>query len=514
MAQPPKVQQNLVIDFQGTDVFQGSNLFIMATYTGGTDHKVAKTNNIILKADSQNTNVEINKYQDNKRQPIIDVNGNKIVEYFLIKVKNTPNIPSIPNVVLTLTTDIAGSISKPFTYTQHQYAKQDINIKSLTPIVIGSDFVEDFSPVPDGTDPDKMLHQNLNVSIYPRFKTDDPIKNCQIPLHIEGIKYTRLYNGDTEIFPFNNNMYYVNTDNHGDINLRFFAKQITGGYVTKVVISNIMDDITSSLQKNALFVTQNISPSDDLEAPIVISIDGDEVPPAGSNKNTTFDARIPKSTILNKSDFIYVMSDVDNKTPMLCTSDIYGDRNIRDKPFKIPYKIFTPFQYNSLYYYLITVGGDVSRSKNLAFRVGGDSNSYLPPKGNLELPAIVDYSGDPVDEFFVFGVTSLGTGITCIIPVGGNKEAKVGDTIDCFLEIITYDPDTGDPNPHITKIQSVPVNGVSNPIKIPIIASLLKGFGVDDDGNPTPLYIYYTVNQEKYSQNWQGFLDTVPLDSD
>ncbi|MDX7998154.1 hypothetical protein FE394_02810 [Xenorhabdus sp. Reich] len=511
MVQTPKVQQNLAIDFQGTDVFQGSNLFIMATYTGGTDHKVAETNNIILKADSQNTNVEITKYQDNKRQPIIDVNKNKMVEYFLIKVKNTLNAP---NIVLTLTTDITGSISKPLTYTQHQYAKQDINLKSLIPIVIGSTVVEDFSPVADGTDPDKDTHQNLNVSIYPRLKTDVPIKNCQIPLHIEGIKYTRLYNGDTEIFPFNNNMYYVNTDNNGDINLRFFAKKITDGYITKVVISNIMDDITSSLQKNALFITKSISPSDDLEAPIVISIDGDEVPPAGSNKNPTFDARIPRSTILNESDFIYVMSDVDNKTSMLCTSDRYGDRNIQNKPFKIPYKIFTPFQYNSLYYYLITVRGDVSRSKNLAFRVGGDSNSYLPPKGNLELPAIVDYSGDPVDEFFVFGVTSLGTGITCIIPVGGKKEAKVGDTIDCVVEIITYDPDTGNPIPKITKTASVPVTSVSHPIRIPIGSSLLTGFGVDDEGNPTSLYIYYTVNQEKYSQNWQGFLDTVPLDSD
>ncbi|MDC9595203.1 hypothetical protein [Xenorhabdus sp. IM139775] len=315
-----------------------------------------------------------------------------------------------------------------------------------------------------------------------------------------------------EIYPFNDNVYYVNTDNNGDVNLKFYARKLASGYITKVAISNIMDDITSSLQENALFITQPVIPSNSLEAPIISSINGSEVPPAGTNKNPTFDVIIPKSTVLSMNDLVYVMSDINDETPILCSSDRYGNRNIRDNPFKVPYKIFTPYQYNMLYYYILTIGGDISRSKNLIFTVGGDSTSYLPPKGNFQLPTILNYSNKLVDEFFIFGVNSLGTGITCVIPVGGKNEAGVGDIIDCMLEIISYDSDTGNPSPKITLITSVQVKD-TKPIKIPIGSSFLENFGVDDEGNPTPVYIYYIVNKEKYSQNWQGFLDTVSLDS-
>ncbi|MCC8367245.1 hypothetical protein J8V57_13360, partial [Xenorhabdus sp. PB61.4] len=305
---------------------------------------------------------------------------------------------------------------------------------------------------------------------------------------------------------------YVNTDSNGDINLKFFANKLEDTYVEKISISNIMDDITHSLQKNVLFITKNVTPSDNLANPIIINMNGDEVPPAGSDKNPTFDARIPRSATFTPTDYIYMMSDVNDATPMLCTSDRYGNRNFQDKPFKIPYKLFTPFQYNTLYYYLFTIGGDVFRSKNLAFTVSAGPNSYLPPKGNFKLPSILDHSGTEVDEFFVFGITSLGNGITCVIPTGGNKEVQLQDKIDCFVDIITYDPDTGNLKPKSTVVHSTTVTDVSNPLKISIQSSYLTDFGVDEDGNPTPFYIYYTVNKENYSQSWQGFLDTAPLD--
>ncbi|MDC9593945.1 hypothetical protein [Xenorhabdus sp. IM139775] len=315
---------------------------------------MAKTNSISLKTNSQITNVEITKYQDDKRQPVVDVTNNKIMDYFLVKVKDSSDTS---NITLTATTDITGSANNVNTYTQHQYTKQDIDPKSLIPIVVGSTIIEDFSPTADGSVPDKS-HANLNVLIYPRFKNGAAIKNCQIPLQVEGIDYTRLYAEGVEIYPFNDNMYYVNTDNNGDVNLKFYARKLASGYATKVAISNMMDDITSSLQENSLFITQPIIPSDNLEAPIISSINGSEVPPAGTNKNSTFDVMIPKSTL----------------------------------------------------------------------------------------------------------ITSV----------------QVNDT---------------------------------KPVKIPIASSLLDNFGVDDEGNPTPVYIYYIFNKEKYSQNWKGFLDTALLGS-
>ncbi|MDC9593946.1 hypothetical protein, partial [Xenorhabdus sp. IM139775] len=143
---------SLKIDFQGKDIFQGSNLFITATYTGDSLHRVAKTNSISLKTNSQITNVEITKYEDDKRQPVVDITNNKIIDYFLVKVKNSSDTSDI---TLTATTDIIGSVNNVRTYKQHQYTKQDIDPKSLIPIVVGSTIIEDFSPTDDGFLPDK-----------------------------------------------------------------------------------------------------------------------------------------------------------------------------------------------------------------------------------------------------------------------------------------------------------------------------------------------------------------------
>ncbi|MDX7988741.1 hypothetical protein FE392_15630 [Xenorhabdus sp. 12] len=509
MPKPPTIKQSLTVDFQGTDIFQGSSVFITVTYTGDSNHKVTTDSNITLAINPENTNVEISSYQDDKRKPVIDTTGNKMVMFFIFKINKSQNNS---DVVLTFGTNIAGTSTHTITCKQHQYTKQDVDIKSLVPIIIGNTIIEDFSPAPDEQTPDKAINANLHVVIYPRDNKGNVLKHCQIPLHVEGIEYTRLYNGTTKIFPFNEQMYFVNTDGDGNLDIRFFAKKMTDDYARKIVISNTIYDNAIPIQKKALFITENVLPSDGLGAPIITNMDGNEVPPAESNKNATFDAMIPKSALLDTNDCIYIMSDLNNKKPMLCTSDKYGNRNSQDIPFEIPYELFIPSQYNSLYYYVFTPRQDIYRSKNLIFKLGGDPNSYRPPSGNLEMPTILDYSGSQIDDFFIFGIDSLGTGITCVIPVGSTHEAKAGDVVECFIDIITYDPDTGELNINPTLIQSVTVQSADKHIKIPIGSNFLKGFGVDSDGDPTPLYIYYKVNQEKYSQNWQGFLDTVSLD--
>ncbi|CDH18711.1 hypothetical protein XBKQ1_1470005 [Xenorhabdus bovienii str. kraussei Quebec] len=506
------IAESLLIDFKGTDVFQGSSIIIIATYTGDNTHKVIKNSDIYLKNTSNNPNVEIDVYEDNHRKKDVDVTNNKITVPYIVKVKNNTDKSDIK---LEFTTNVANSKTKNIACKQHQY--EDLDLSSLNPIVIGSSFIEDLTPVADGTIPNDVTNAHLNVAVYPRKKDNSVMKNCQIALHVNNINFTRLYDDNTEIFPFKDNMYYINTDDDGNFKIKIFPRKMTSSYVREINISAIIGDETAKSTQNALFITKNILPSDNIDAPIIENMNGDKIYPPSNISNSKFDVRLPRSDIIQPNDIVYIMSNVGSSSvATLCMSEIYGDRSRKDKPFKILYNIFPALETNTLYYYILTSGADAYRSKDLLFKLA-DSADYQPPRGKLERVTILDSMGDEIEEYTVFGIDSISEGVVCSVPVGGENQVKKGDTITLYLAITGYDPVTGIPvfeNPQLDPIPITDKNIQAGNVQIKINNSLLSGVHTDLDGNPGPMYIYYISSEQEYSKSWQGFLDTAPLDAD
>ncbi|MGJ0638317.1 hypothetical protein, partial [Xenorhabdus bovienii] len=416
---------------------------------------------------------------------------------------------------LEFTTNVANSKTKNIACKQHKY--EDLDLSSLNPIVIGSSFIEDLTPVADGAIPSDDTNAHLNVVVYPRKKDNSVMKNCQIALHVDNINFTRLYDGKTEIFPFKNNMYYINTDDDGNFKVKFFPRKMTSSYVREINISAIIGDETAKSTQNALFITKDILPSDNIDAPIIENMNGDKIYPPSNISNSKFDVRVPRSDIIQPNDTVYIMSNVgSHSVATLCTSEIYGDRSRKDKPFKILYNIFTALETNTLYYYILTPGADAYRSKDLLFKLA-DSADYQPPRGKLERVTIWDSMGDEIEEYTVFGIDSISEGVVCSVPVGGENQVKAGDTITLYLAITGYDPITGNPvfeNPHLDPTPITDKDAQAGNVQIKINNSMLSGVHTDLDGNPGPMYIYYISSQQEYSKSWQGFLDTAPLDAD
>ncbi|MBC8954268.1 hypothetical protein [Xenorhabdus sp. PB62.4] len=507
------ISESLLIDFKGTDVFQGSSIIIIATYTGDNSHKVLKSSDISLKNTSNNPNVEIDVYEDNHRKKDVDVTNNKITVPYIVKVKNSTDKSDIK---LEFTTNVANSKTKQDIACK-QHKDEDLNLSSLNPIVIGSSFIEDLTPVADGKIPSDDTNAHLNVVIYPRKKDNSVMKNCQIALHVDNINFTRLYDGKTEIFPFKNNMYYINTGDDGNFKVKFFPRNMTSSYVREINISAIIGDETAKSTQKALFITKDILPSDNIDAPIIENMNGDKIYPPSNISDSKFNVRVPRSDIIQPNDTVYIMSNVGTQSvATLCTSEIYGDRSRKDEPFKIPYNIFTALETNTLYYYILTSGADAYRSKDLLFKLA-DSADYQPPRGKLERVTILDSMGDEIEEYTVFGIDSISEGVVCSVPVGGANQVKAGDTITLYLAITGYDPITGNPvfeNPHLDQIPITDKDVQAGYVQIKINNNMLSGVHTDLDGNPGPMYIYYISSQQEYSKSWQGFLDTAPLDAD
>uniref|UniRef100_UPI001E4EE48E hypothetical protein n=1 Tax=Xenorhabdus sp. PB61.4 TaxID=2788940 RepID=UPI001E4EE48E len=176
---------SLSIDFKGSDVFQGSNLIIIATYIGDSTHKVLRTSNITIENNPPNANISIKPYEDTNRKINIDDTNNKMVFPFIIEIKNYEDTSAIK---LTFSTNIAGATVKKVTYTQHSSVDGSIDISSLEPFVIGSTVVNDLTPAQYPNNPDKS-HPKLNMVIYPRTSNNKSLPYCQIPLYVEGIQY-------------------------------------------------------------------------------------------------------------------------------------------------------------------------------------------------------------------------------------------------------------------------------------------------------------------------------------
>ncbi|CAM3659500.1 hypothetical protein [Xenorhabdus thuongxuanensis] len=507
--------ESLTIDFKGTDVFQGSSIIIIPTYTGDKKHKVVTGSNITLTNISNNPNVEIEVYEDNHRKKDVDVTNNKIKIPYIVKVKNSTDKSDIK---LEVTTNVANSnIKQTITCKQHQHKEEDLNLSSLNPIVIGSSFIEDLTPVADGATPNDNTNAHLNVVIYPRKKDNTVMKNCQIALHVDNINYIRLYDGNTEIFPFNNNMYYINTGDDGNLKIKFFPKKMTEPYVREINISTIIGDETAKSTQKALFITKDILPSDNMDAPIIENMSGDKIYPPSNISDNKFNVRIPRSDMIQPNDTVYIMSDVGSQSAAtLCTSEIYGNRFLNDQPFKVLYNIFTALETNTLYYYIVTSGTDAYRSKDLLFKLA-DSIDYRPPRGKLERVTISDGMGGEIEEYTVFGIESVNQGVVCVVPVGGDNQVKSGDTITLYLAINAYNPNTGSlffENPQLNTITIADKDVHAGHVQINIDKNKLLNVHTDLDGNPSPMYIYYISGQQEYSKSWMGFLDTVPLDSD
>ncbi|PHM71215.1 hypothetical protein [Xenorhabdus sp. KJ12.1] len=509
--------ENLDIDFKGTDVFQGSKIIIIATYTGDTSkhQTVSDSSDITVENTSSNQNVIISPYKDKYRYKHTDNKGNKIIAPYIIEIKNSTENSSIKLEfsIKNVTNSTAAGI-KDITLTQHPYSDHDLQLKSLFPIVIGSNLIEDFSPAPDGQLPDNQKNAHLNVLIYPRNKSGVAMNNCQIALKVTNIEYMRLYNGETEVPPFNDNMYYINTGDDGNLDVTIFARQMASSYFKEVIISNVIGDETAPPSKNILIITKKILPSDNFDNPTIEYLDGDEVPPPSSKLDISFNANLPYSDTLTSTDTIYIMSKVNNQYNTLCTSDLYGNRKNIDEPFKIPYDIFTPLQINTLFYYVLKLNGNIYRSRELLFKLG-QSNDYLVPSGNLERVTIQDSSGLDFDEHHVLGIDSVKNGLTCIIPVGDKNQVQLGDKVDYYIYVIRFDPETDDPsvdNPLIDSKSIKPKDVQAKQIHVSIPQSALMGFNTDSQGHPSPIAIYYINNGREYSKTWQAYIDTQPSD--
>ncbi|OKO99585.1 hypothetical protein [Xenorhabdus eapokensis] len=504
----------LAIDFKGADVFQGSNIIVITTYTGDNTHKVVTGSNITITNISNNPNVEIDVYEDNHRKKDVDVKNNKITVPYIIKVKNSMDKSDIK---LEVTTNVDKSNTKQtITCKQHQH-KGDLDLSSLNLIIMGSNFIEDLTPAADGVKPNYNNNAHLNVVMYPRKKDGTAMKNCQIALHVDNISHTRLYDGGTEILPFNNDMYYINTDDDGNLKVKFFPRKITELYIREINISSIIGDETVKSTQKALFVTKDILPSDNIDAPIIENMNGDKIYPPSNIGDSKFNVRVPRSNILQPNDTVYIMSDVGSQgVATLCTSEIYGDRSRKDEPFKVLYNTFNVLETNSLYYYILTPGADAYRSKDLLFKLA-DSGNYQPPRGKLERVKILNDLKDEIEEYTVFGIESVSEGVVCVVPIGDKNQVKAGDTISLYLAINGYDPSTGNPtfeNPLLSTIDIKDTDVHVGHIQTKINQNMLLNVHTDFDGNPAPMYIYYINSQQEYSMSWQGFLDTAPLDSD
>ncbi|MEQ1965387.1 hypothetical protein ABLB69_20100 [Xenorhabdus khoisanae] len=510
----PTTTENLSVDFKGTDAFQGSNIVIITTYTGDNTHKVVTGSNITLTNTSNNPNVEIEVYKDNHRKKDVDVTNNKITVPYIVKVKNSTDKSDVQ---LEIKTNIGKSnLTKTITCKQHQY-KGDLDLSSLNPIIMGSNFIEDLTPAADGAKPNDNTNAHLNVVMHPRKKDGTAMKNCQIALYVDHINYIRLYDGETEVLPFNNNMYYINTDDDGNLKIKFFPKNMAKPYVREINISSTIGDDTAKSTQKALFITKDILPSDNIDAPIIENMNGDKIYPPSNVSDSKFNVRVPRSDILQPNDTVYIMSDVGSQgVATLCTSEVYGDRFLNDQPFKVLYNIFPAFETNTLYYYIVTSGTDAYRSKNLLFKLD-DSVIYQPPRGKLERVSITDGMGGEIEQYNVFGIESVSEGVVCIVPVGGDNQVKSGDTITLYLAINAYDPSTGNPvfeNPPLKTITITDKDVKAGHVSINIDQNRLLGVNTDFNGNPSPMYIYYINSQQEYSKSWMGFLDTVPLDVD
>ncbi|MCC8368367.1 hypothetical protein J8V57_19405, partial [Xenorhabdus sp. PB61.4] len=487
------------IDFHSKSIFQGTSTMIIATYTGDSAYTVTEKNIIECKSTNQNVVVSVYGKQN------VDVTSKTITATFEIYVKTSTDKSDI---VLEFKTDIVGSQAK-IDPNYKQLRVEDIQPWTFVPLISGSYFLEDFSPAEKKPEPDNPF---LEMQLSPRDIGNITLPYCQITLDLDEINYARLFDKKgNEISPYNDNKYYLNADSNGDIDVKFYAKNLPGGYAK---IINLSTSLGNSIFAGSamLFITKDILPTDGIHPPKITNLVSGKLTPPRKNDgedDSVFHIEVPEYVNAKPTDHIFIMNN--NKDgDVVCTSGSYGSE------LEAPYDSITQLGYNQLYYY-VNSAGVTYKSGSLYFYLAGSKPNKPPFNGILDKVSVLDGTRNPIGENDYINVENIADGLICEVPVGELNQPQLGDYITVNVKINGYDSITSKPrqpfNMNLITKQKIKSNDITNhKVEIPIGRGFLDGYAENSEGDAGHIYIiYYVTNKNESSKVWMRRIDTVLL---
>ncbi|PQQ28349.1 hypothetical protein C6H64_14920 [Photorhabdus luminescens] len=488
----------------GITVLEECPVVITVTYSGDKTHKVTETTDIVY------SHPENTRFDETPRISR-DVKNNICTAKFVVTANSGAGdftiVFSMDN-----TTDPDAKLEIAF----HPIDKNGFSHAAFEPIIIGDSLIKDFSPAADNEQPSEF-NGSLLVNIYALSKTSEPLPYFQIPLVIDKLVRVFGYDGEQiteEILPlarkYNNNKYYINTNENGFVALRVFPYNKMNGNCTVDMFTELLDFSKKSLS-NILFITKDINPT--LAAPDIEELDGDRLTPSIGNSSTGFHVSIPFYKGARPRDRIFLIIREDNDE-ISSVSTVITDLNQLNDPFiLVPYANIPNIGGNELYYYKADATGNIAMSSALYFDLTSSVPNEPPEiRRILARPRIFNHKRQ--EEFGWPGKISLqyilGGGLDAHIAVGKNSGIEVNNVINVRI----YVNGIVNENPS-SKIYSVEPHTVTADEVAAGEAIILLGqapfTNVDSysDGTLGSVYITYSVGK-KESKIWFGHIDTVP----
>ncbi|MCT8345299.1 MULTISPECIES: hypothetical protein [Photorhabdus] len=488
----------------GITVLEECPVVITVTYLGDESHKVTETTDIVYSTPE-------NTHFDKTPRILRDVENNTCTAKFVVTANSGAS-----DFTITFSMDKVTDPDAKLEIVFHPIDKDGFSHAAFEPIIIGDSLIKDLSPAADNEEPSEF-NGSLLVNIYALSKTNEPLPYFQIPLVINNLVRIFGYDGEQiteEILPlalnYNNNKYYINTNNEGFVALKVFPSKKESGNYTVDMFTELPDFSKKSLS-NILFVIEDIAPT--LAAPDIVELNGNKLTPSEGNSSTGFHVNIPFYRGVRPKDTVFLMiREGNDETPS--ASAVVNDLNQLDNFFiPVPYANIPNIGDNELYYYIADAVGNITMSSALYFDLTRSVPNEPPEiRRILARPRIFNHKRQ--EEFGWPGKIDLeyilGGGLDAHIAVGKNNGIEVNSVINIRI----YVNGIVNENPS-SKIYSVEPHTVTADEKAAGEAIILLGqapfTNVDSysDGTPGSVYITYSVGK-KESKIWFGHIDTVP----
>ncbi|PHM75065.1 hypothetical protein [Xenorhabdus kozodoii] len=313
----------------------------------------------------------------------------------------------------------------------------------------------------------------------------------------------------------------LTTDPQG--NLKFYAFPQESQSVVLAFYSSIEGLFSERKSKNILFILdlENAEFEDHLVAPDIAELYDDILKPLEDEKY--FNIKIPPYDGARKTDFILYLVNDNVVGDYVEISDL---SKLDDYSYQLPYSIFSTSKENKFSYLIARENSNIRYSDSIFVKYAGDPNDppdsdknrvFDPPKIYSSYGLNPDFILNPGDtiNFTTINQYRFNGGDTLYVEIeadsADNQKVNPGDTVE--IKLFIKSSNRGD-IPYKGTIQlpkaTSPATTSKGNISIPI--SVTGNIDSSSDGRAAVIYIeYYKVDgdNDQYSQNWQGYIDTT-----